>query len=92
MPNQTNNNPASKDLAEKIKNDLKERIERIKNGSDDSDDLSPYMIFDNYVACIVKGRLSFIEEKEKIFPSDIGTENYQQITNLIRQIDNEREK
>ncbi|MCE8162835.1 MAG: hypothetical protein I3273_01290 [Candidatus Moeniiplasma glomeromycotorum] len=92
LSNSLSKNTPKKELADKIKTDLRERIERIKNGGDNLDDLSPYAIFDNYFACIIKGGLGFVKEREKIFPNDIGSKNYQEITNLIKQIDTEREK
>ena len=79
---------SKKDLAQKIKNDLKETINRIKNGSDET---SSFVDLNDYIACI-SNSLDFIKSKEKIFSSDIGTENYQEIINLIKQTKSEREK
>ncbi|CAJ0865784.1 13940_t:CDS:2 [Entrophospora sp. SA101] len=81
-PNQPNNN-SKKGLADKIKTDLQARLERVKNGSDE--DTSPYIItFGDKIMCTVAD-LDFVKKGEKISSADIGTENYQEIANLINQ-------
>lgn len=93
-PNQPNNDSNKKDLAEKIINDLKERIERIKNSKNNPspNDWNPYMVFDNRITCVVDGGVGFLKEKEEVFTSQIGTESYQEIVNLINQTKQAKEE
>lgn len=89
LPNQPNNTK-EKDLANKIKTDLQARLERVKNGSDE--DTSPYITtFGDEIMCTVDD-LDFVKKGEKISPADIGTENYQEIVNLINQVKQAREE
>lgn len=82
-------------LASKIKNDLKERINRIKNskGKPDTGTWAAYMDFDDRIVCVNPGGIGdFLKEKESVFLADIGLENYQEIINLINQARRERKE
>jgi hypothetical protein len=90
-PENPSNN--SKDLAEKIKTDLKERIKRIKNSKTkpDPNDWNPYMVFDDRISCVAPD-IGFLKQKDSVFPSQVGTENYQEIVNLIKQAKQARDE
>jgi len=86
IPNHPNNN-SKKYLVNKIKTDLRERINQIKNSKTkpESTDWAPYVIFNDKIVCQVVGGIGFLKERESFSPADIGSKNYQEIINLISQ-------
>ena len=86
-PEKPNNN-SQKDLINEIKTDLQVRLERVKNGSRELEDIMPYIIDGNpkrTIMCNVDG-LKFIKWGESISFDDIGEENAQSIISLVKQI------
>jgi len=81
------NNSKDKDLAEKIKTDLKERIEQVKNSKKlpDKKYWCPYGVYENEISCEVPGGTGFLKKRESIFPNQFSTEDWTEIVSLINQ-------
>jgi hypothetical protein len=84
-------NNKKKDLVEKIKNDLQIRLERVKNGSRELEDIMPYIIQGKKALCGVDN-LKFIKWGEEISSDSIGEEGFQSIVNLFNQIRTAKEE
>lgn len=90
-PPENPDSDSKKGLTDKIKNDLQVRLERVKNGSRELEDIIPYIIQGKTALCNIND-LEFIKDGEEISANDIGEENFQSIVNLFNQIRTAKEE